>query len=189
MDPAEELERIREQILVLRAQRGGAEAFRALVDRYEHPLLYFIRRIVGRRDRALDALQEVWLTVFRRIRGLRCPGAFRVWLYKIAHDKAVDLVRRQYREEERQEEALEVRGENSVVANDEPALVENAELVHRALEALSLKHREVLTLRFLEDLSLEEIAHVLTCQLGTVKSRLHYAKQALRRKVKELSDE
>ena len=189
MNPAEELERIGEQILVLKAQRGSAEAFRALVDRYERPLLYFIRRIVGSRDHALDALQDVWLTVFRRMRGLRSPAAFRVWLYKIARDKAVDLVRHQYRQEELHEEARELHSGNHVVEDDEQALLENAELVHRALQAVSLKHREVLTLRFLEDLSLEEIAQILGCQLGTVKSRLHYAKQALRGRVKELSDE
>ncbi|MBL8851130.1 MAG: sigma-70 family RNA polymerase sigma factor, partial [Planctomycetaceae bacterium] len=63
----------------------------------------------------------------------------------------------------------------------------NAELVHAALGALSVDHRRVLTLRFLEDMSIEDIAAVLSCSHGTIKSRLHYAKAALRRRIEELS--
>ncbi len=72
-DPREELERTRELLYVLMAERGEPEAFRWLVDRYEKRLLYFIRRSVDDTDRAIDVLQEVWMTVFRRIAALRHP--------------------------------------------------------------------------------------------------------------------
>jgi RNA polymerase sigma-70 factor (ECF subfamily) len=67
--------------------------------------------------------------------------------------------------------------------------VDQAELVHTALDRLSPAHREALTLRFLEEMSLEEIAEALRCSLGTVKSRLHYAKIELRRHVESVTDE
>jgi RNA polymerase sigma-70 factor (ECF subfamily) len=106
-----------------------------------------------------------------------------VWLYQIAHTRAVTFVRG----ERRQAQALdEVRGSPQVEQVDEDPSIDNADLVHRALQALSLEHREVLTLHFLEDMALEEIAEVLRCPLGTVKSRMHYGKQALRHEVERL---
>lgn len=133
-----------------------------------------------RQDQALDVLQEVWVTIFRRLRKLRSPAAFRVWLYQIAHDKVVSLIRQSAREEAIHERLLDEQGNN---ADDADPIPDNAELVHRALGELSAEHREVLVLRFLEDLSLKEIAQLLRCSLGTVKSRLHYAKQAIKIKI------
>jgi RNA polymerase sigma-70 factor (ECF subfamily) len=83
-DPRDELERTRELLHVVMVQRGEPDAFRWLVDRYEQRLLYFIRRILDDTDGALDVLQEVWMTVFRRIAALKAAEAFRVWLYRIA---------------------------------------------------------------------------------------------------------
>ena len=71
----------------------------------------------------------------------------------------------------------------------ENEVFDNAELVHVALQDLSVDHRRVLTLRFLEDMTNDEIAEVVGCSPGTIKSRLHYAKNALRRRIKELLDD
>jgi RNA polymerase sigma-70 factor (ECF subfamily) len=182
MSAAGQSERELEWQWVLAARRRDPAAFRLLVDAYERRLLYFLLRFVPGADDALDVLQEVWLTVYRRLPALNAPEAFRVWLYQIAHDKAVSHVRGQRRQERVREELQELRGgepEEAVPA------VESAELIHRALQLLSVEHREVLTLHFLEDMRLEEIAQVLRCPLGTVKSRLHYAKQALRQEVEK----
>src|SRR5437588_12641577 len=84
---------------VLRARGGDADAFRRLVDAYDRRLLYFVLRFLPDTDRALDVLQDVWLTLFRRLPGLRAAEAFRVWLYQVAHDKVVDAVRRDRRRE------------------------------------------------------------------------------------------
>jgi RNA polymerase sigma-70 factor (ECF subfamily) len=177
-----EIELLEVEICVVRAQSGDRDAFRRLVEIYEQRLLYFIRRFLRDADSPLDVLQEVWLTVFRRIDSLRSPAAFKAWLYQIAHDKAIDLVRRQRREHE-----LDVGAEPEVETPSESDAFDNAELVHRALEDLSLPHREVLTLRFLEDLEVAEIAEIIRCSVGTAKSRLHYANKALQRRVEELS--
>src|SRR6476620_292820 len=100
VEPAKDLERLETEVCVLRAQDGDADAFRRLVLLYEGRLLYFIRRMVQDADRALDVLQDVWLTDFRRLHSLRSPAAFKTWLYRIAHGKAVDVVRRECRESE-----------------------------------------------------------------------------------------
>lgn len=169
------LNRWQERILVARAQQGDASAFHVLVRAYESKLLYFIRRFEHDEHRAADLMQEVWLTVFQRLRQLRSANAFRSWVYRIAHDRLVTEIRRHLRSPN----LVDV-SDGEVSSVDEFVRDEQAEAVHHALGQLSADHRAVLTLRFLEDLSLGEIAEVLREPLGTVKSRLHYAKEALR---------
>ncbi len=172
--------------LVLRAQQGDAAAFHELIGRYDRRLLYFVQRLLHDADLALDVLQDVWLVMFRRLASLRAPEAFRVWLYQIAHDRTIDVLRRQ----RRQEQVHEVLRDNFHEPSAGPEeVLEQAELVHHALRHLSPEHREVLLLRFLEAMSLEEIAEALRCSLGTVKSRLHYARHALRLEVEKIVHE
>jgi RNA polymerase sigma-70 factor (ECF subfamily) len=179
------LGRLEEQLLVLQAQRRDHDAFRQLVGLYDKRLLYYIRRLVGEIGRDSDVSQEVWLTVFKRIESLRSPAAFRVWLFRIAHDKAISTIQRDQRRIEAHEEfAL---GPEVTEEWDELSLLENSRLVHQALTQISVPHREVLTLRFLEDLKLNEIAEVIGCGIPTAKTRLHYAKRAIRYKIEELT--
>lgn len=167
-----------EKVVVMMAMAGDERAFHELVDRYQRRLTYYIRRMVGETDESFDILQQVWLTVFKRLSSLRAPEAFRVWLYKIAHDVAVNHLRKS---DKRPAQLAEENVSQSEVDNwNEFEALENAELVHRVLNQLIPVHREVLVLRFLENLSLNEIAEVAACEVGTVKSRLHYAKAALR---------
>ena len=183
MPTHDELHATEERLTVLLAQQGDRDAFSRLVDSYDRRVLYFVRRIVGDADEALDVLQSVWMTVHRKLRKLQSPDAFRVWLYRITHDLAVSELRCKGR---RPVTADLAALEPSDPAEPEDAAFDNAELVHVALQDLSVDHRRVLTLRFLEDMATEEIAEVVGCSPGTVKSRLHYARLALRRRIEEL---
>jgi RNA polymerase sigma-70 factor (ECF subfamily) len=107
-------------------------------------------------------------------------------VYRIAHDQAVSELRRKARRPVLLEDVPA--GPPPDPARDDDAAFEDAELVHAALLGLSVDHRRVLTLRFLEDMPVEQIAEVVGCGAGTVKSRLHYAKAALRRRIEELRD-
>jgi RNA polymerase sigma-70 factor (ECF subfamily) len=178
MQSSPTLNPLQERLLVLRAQEGDSDAFRILCHAYEARLLYFLRRFTTDEHSARDLLQEVWLEVYRKLGRLRATEAFRRWLYQIAHDRAVSSVRRDRRETEVLECLL---SEREVEAVDEFETSEQAEAVHVALGRLNEDQRVVLTLRFLEDLSIDEIAEVLRLPAGTVKSRLHYAKESLRR--------
>lgn len=170
-----------ERLTVLSAQEGDGPAFRSLVERYDRRLLYFLRRMLGETDEAFDVLQSVWLLVHRNLRKLTAPEAFRVWLYRIAHAQAVSELRRRSRSR-----IDETASEPVAPAPDSELAFDNAELVHAALAHLSIDHRRVLTLHFLEDMRVDEIAQVLDCPPGTVKSRLYYARLALRRRIEEL---
>jgi RNA polymerase sigma-70 factor (ECF subfamily) len=177
----DEFQQSEEAVLVLLAQQGDGEAFRTLVELYDRRLLYFIRRVLDETEESSDVLQEVWLRVHRNLRKLRSPCAFRVWLYRIAHDQTISALRRSRRAIPLEDPPLDEVPD----VNLPDSIFDAADLVHTALRSLSVDHRRVLTLRFLEDMSIEEIAHVLECSTGTVKSRLHYAKDALRRRIEE----
>ncbi|HVX83668.1 MAG TPA: sigma-70 family RNA polymerase sigma factor [Phycisphaerae bacterium] len=163
-------------LLVTRHQRGDAAAFTELVHLWQKPLFYYLRRLAASEPDAWELLQESWLKLFRSLKTLRDPHAFPAFLYTIARTTALSRLR-----------SPELTAPDSLPPADapdfgeDPALAfDNADQVHHALEQLPLPQREVLTLFFLHDLSLEQIATLLTVPLGTVKSRLHYARQALK---------
>jgi RNA polymerase sigma-70 factor (ECF subfamily) len=175
-------QRLYEQILVLRCQTGDEVAFAELVERYGPRLRYYLQKSFGRMDGAEDAYQEVWLVAFRRIRGLMDPAAFVTWLYRIAQNQVRQELRRRHLPARPIEEADEVAEPGVDPAGFTP---EDGARIHAALDGLPLEHREALMLRFLEGLTYEQIAAVSGCGVGTVKSRLHYAKRALRRVLEE----
>ena len=172
-----------ERELVLRARLGDRGAFRRLIDLYDPRLAYFVRRILGDEDSTLDVLQNVWLTVHRGLGRLQAVDAFRVWLYRIAHDQAVTELRKRTRRAVPVEDVPEAEDRGDL---PHEAAFDNVDLVHAGLQRLSIDHRRILTLRFLEEMSVQEIAEVVGCSDGTVKSRLHHARNALRRHIEEL---
>lgn len=183
MSANDDLVEFDERLTVVRAQEGDRESFSVLIDHYDERLLYFVRRILGEADGSLDVLQAVWLIVYKKLRKLKLPDAFRVWLFRIAHDQAVTELRKRSKRPVLVDE-FETLPEADCASVDE-ATFDNAEMVHVAMRELSVDHRRVLTLRFLEDMTIDEIAEVISCSPGTVKSRLHYAKNALRRRIEE----
>jgi RNA polymerase sigma-70 factor (ECF subfamily) len=154
----------------------------SLVQRFERRVLYFLRRFESDQDRALDALQEVWLAAWKNRGSLRCPDAFRAWIYRIAHGKVVEAIRSEARRRRTERHAQAERRSPAAApgaVDSSQTAVESMELVHFALSRLSPEHREVLTLRFLEGMTIGEIAAAIDCPEGTVKSRLHYAGQEI----------
>lgn len=171
-------DRLYERLLVLRCQAGDQAAFEELIRRYDQRLRYYLRRMLPGEDRVADALQETWFDVFRKAPRLRDPAAFPAWLYRIARNHA----NLQHRRAPRQEEPLL---EENLRQTDtaEEFSAEDAAGIHAALGRLSPEHREVLVLRFMEQMTYEQIAEVTGSRLGTVQSRIHYAKAALRREL------
>ncbi|MDI6450786.1 RNA polymerase sigma factor [Anaerobaca lacustris] len=165
------------ELLVLRCRQGQRAALEELVRTWERPLFYFVRRLIDNEDEARQVLQQTWVSVLQGLGRLREPRKLPAWLYTIARITALTHLRRQYGEKamSRANESVPFQE-----ANDGQRDFDNAEQIHYGLGRLSLIHREVLTLFFLQDLSLEEIASVLEVPVGTVKSRLHHAKRMLK---------
>jgi RNA polymerase sigma-70 factor (ECF subfamily) len=160
------------------AKLGDAEAFGRLMSRYERPLFYFLRKLLPEGESALDLHQEVWMDVWKGLKSLQAPEAFRVWVYRIARNKALRFRRNEFRGQALAE-SLEANASMEEPAEEDPSI--DAEALHAALAELPMKQREILTLHYLKDLSTEEIAAVLECPAGTIKSRLHHARLGLRR--------
>ena len=162
-------------LLVLRCQSGDELAFGRLFEWFSARTLAHLRRLVG--DDGEDVQQEVWLTVYRTLRTLHNPRAFRTWLFQTTRRRAIDFLRAKKRDQELREDAMRdmptsTWPEDRLVALDESSLA-------AALDALSPIHREVLLLRFQEGMSYGEIAVIAGCSIGTVRSRLHNAKRLL----------
>ena len=168
--------RTADELLVVRCQLGEPDAFDELIARWQTPLWVYIRRMTGRNEDAQDVLQDVWLRTIRGIPRLRDGARLRAWLFGIARRVLMDRLRRQY--------ATPAVGP---LDGEDPEW--EPELLHReadltameaALDTLPLAEREVLTLFYLRDLSLVELADTLDIPVGTVKSRLFRARRLLR---------
>ena len=164
----------------LRQQKVGL--LDELIVRYQHRLMRYLLFLTGHRETAEDLFQEVWMRVL--VRGSQFDGRarFETWLFTIARNLVIDLRRKRVMNslDELVEGATEEdRPMSFEVAGDEPspfdrmANLEDRERIAAALLAVDTMHREVLVLRFHEELSLEEIAKVTRAPLSTVKSRLY----------------
>lgn len=172
-------DRILLHVLVVRCQAGDEAAFARLLDRFGPRTLGYLERLVG--EEAEDVHQELWLEVYRRIAQLTTPAAFVTWLFTVARHRAVDFLRHRRRSRELLDDVATeaaVHGAPSVDA-DGPGLPDGTADLRAAIAALAPLHREVVVLRYQEELSYAEIAAVVGCSVGTVKSRLHYARHQL----------
>jgi len=170
-----EVTQIDDELLVIRCQLGERRAFDALIARWAAPIAAYARRVSQDEEAAAELTQDIWMRVFRGIDRLREAQRFRSWLFGIAHRAFADTLRKRYA-------ALPAaEGDLDQVA-DEGALADHADLdrVERGLARIPPIEREILTLFYLQELSIEEAAEALSIAPGTVKSRLHRARRLLR---------
>jgi RNA polymerase sigma-70 factor, ECF subfamily len=169
-----------EQLPVRQAREGSPAAWDALFRRYQLPLYVYVFELVHHEQTSLDIVQETFIAAARHIAGLREDGKFASWLFGIAHQKCLLQWRKKSGKEILLEEIPDAPDESLDSPDD--ILIRNeqeAEFMN-LIGQLSVPHRSVLLLHFVEDFSLEEIARITETQIGTVKSRLHYAKKSLR---------
>jgi RNA polymerase sigma-70 factor (ECF subfamily) len=175
----------REQLPVQQARAGSAEAWNALFKRYQLPLYVYAYELVHDEQASLDIVQETFINAARHIENLRENDKFGSWLFGIAHQKCVQ----RWREGNRQEKLLEAYAEVIEDSQEDPRELlirqEQEEEFMHLLNQLPLPQRSVLLLHFVEEFSLEAIAEITQTQLGTVKSRMHYAKKTLRHLLKK----
>lgn len=179
-----------EQLPVAAARAGDARAWDVLFQRYQLPVYAYVNELVRHEQTALDVVQESFIAAARHIGTLADDARFGSWLFSIAHQKIIQHWRRRGREAA----LFEAAGEGVVEfveTEDDPAQwllrKEEEQRFHEVLAKLPPPQRAVVLLHFLEDFPLADIAGITGAPLGTVKSRLHHAKRALRRLMKEPS--
>jgi RNA polymerase sigma-70 factor (ECF subfamily) len=165
--------------LVRRVGAGDNAALRALYTAYGQRLYAYAVRLTRHPTIAEDVLQESMVAAWQGAAGFRGEGRVIAWLLGIVHHKALNAIRR--KSPALMEEEQEELPAGGTCLDEQMAGDEQAELLRRGLESLSLKHRMALELVFYQGLNLNEVAAVCSCPVGTVKSRLNYAKAHLRR--------
>ena len=177
-----------DQVLVRRVQEGDVAAFDSLVRKYRERLYSVVYNLTSNREDAADITQEAFIKAFSSINRFQGKSAFFTWLYRIGVNTTLShLKRNRFRRffslENLQEDGSHAQVLETLAArhkSEKGALLsELQEKLNEALQKLSPKHRTVVVLFEIEGLSHQEIAEIVGCSVGTVRSRLHYAKQQL----------
>ena len=172
--------------LVQSAVAGREASFEELVRRYQRPIAAYVYRMVGDYDAALDLTQEVFIKVYNSLSRYRSEYKFSTWIYKIAHNAAIDHLRRHaVRDQalhggvdgEHREMTIESR---RLTPEQESEQKERQTEIESVVQLLQASYRELIVLRHSHDLSYDEIAEVAGLPLGTVKNRLFRAREAMR---------
>jgi RNA polymerase sigma-70 factor (ECF subfamily) len=185
-----------EQDLIRESSQGDRESFRVLVERYQNRMLRLVSQIVHSREDAEDIVQESFVKAYASLGSFRQQSSFYTWLYRIAFNLAIDWKRRAARRGGDKYELGDI-DQGKVTAavpqaetpSDQIYRKEQSKLISAALEQLSEEHRSVIVLREVDGLSYEEIAKVTNSSIGTVMSRLHYARKKLQVALQELRPE
>ena len=172
--------------LVASAARGLDGSFEELVHRYQRPISAFVYRMVGDYDAALDLTQEIFIKVYASLARYRPEFKFSTWIYKIAHNAAIDHLRRT----SSRERSLSVRTETDdydlplesegLTPEQQSEREERRGEIENVVRSLPTAYRELIVLRHSQDLTYEEIVEVTGLPLGTVKNRLFRAREMMR---------
>lgn len=188
-----------ERALIRRLRDRDERAFRELLDQHRDRVFNITYRMLGNRHEAEDVSQEVFITVFKTIESFRGDSKFSTWLYRVAVNHTKNRIKYLARRHDRSRDELDddtdqvngaVTGVPVRVAQPDKALAsaQMEKLLREAIDTLDAEHRTVVVLRDVEDLSIEEICAITELPDGTVKSRLHRARLALRKKLQRHMD-
>ena len=177
--------------LVAAAVRGVEGSFEELVSRYQRPIAAYVYRMVGNYESALDLTQEIFIKVYRSLERYRSEYKFSTWIYKIAHNAAIDHLRRTATREQSlvvgtEGDQFDLPIESSRLSPEEESeRRERRGEIETVVRALPANYRELILLRHSQDLSYEEIVEVTGLPLGTVKNRLFRAREMMRQQFVE----
>lgn len=189
-------ERSIDQALVERVQQGDKRAFDVLVLKYQNKIIQLSYRYVHDHDEAMDVAQEAFIKAYRSLGNFRGESAFFTWIYRIAINTAKNHLvasgRRPPKSDLDAQEAEQYEGASGLREYDTPEHVllrdELKETIAAAIDELPDDLRTAITLRELEGLSYEEIAEAMECPIGTVRSRIFRARDAIDARLKPLLD-
>ena len=181
-----DLSAVSDRELVAIAVTGFDGSFEELVRRYQRPISAYVYRMVGNYESALDLTQEIFIKVYNSLKRYRSEFKFSTWIYKIAHNAAVDHLRRTATREQSlvvgpEGDSFDLPIESARLSPEqESERKERRGEIEAVVRALPANYRELIILRHSQDLSYEEIVEVTGLPLGTVKNRLFRAREMMR---------
>jgi RNA polymerase sigma-70 factor, ECF subfamily len=188
---SEALSKMNDEALIAAFQSGDRDVYRILVERYQERIRNLLFSIFHDRDFIDDLAQEVFIKAYQALPNFRFEASFYTWLYRIAVNKSRDELRkkkiRRFFSFQTLDEGIE--GEINLRLSVPPENRDNQEIVAMGLKTLPEKFRTAVVLKDIDGLSYEEIAEVMQCELGTVKSRISRARAMLRKTIKPLLEE
>ncbi|MEM6524654.1 MAG: RNA polymerase sigma factor [Bacteroidota bacterium] len=168
-------------LLIQKIAVGDGKAAELLVKRWHKRLISFSFKLVNNLEVAKDIVQDSWIVVINSIRSLKDPHKFKTWAFRIVHNKSIDWIRSQ-RQTVEIDEVNEQEYDNSNIED-------KSDRIRYALKQLKDKDRIILTLFYLEGHNIYEIGEILGAPVGTIKSRIFYAREHLKKKYKEVYHE
>ena len=177
-----------EKDLVQRSRAGDLEAYDTLVKRYQERIYATVYHMTSNHDDANDLAQEAFIKAYRAIKSFKGGSSFYTWLYRIAVNKTINFLKQRKNKSQMSLNDLDFNVENNpdlvaLISEKTPrrdaGLAELQEKLNEAMQKLSEDHRMVVTLHDVQGLSHDEIAEIMECNIGTVRSRLFYARQQL----------
>lgn len=189
-------EREVDQVLVERVQKGDKKAFDVLVGKYQHKIISLISRYVNDPSEAMDVAQEAFIKAYRALRRFRGDAAFYTWLYRIAINTAKNHLVAQNRRpplsdidaQDAEQFQADTRLKDRGSPEHELLREEIEQTIHQAIADLPEDLRAAITLREMDGMSYEEIATAMDCPIGTVRSRIFRAREAIDRRLRPLLD-
>lgn len=178
-----------DQELIAECLRGQSHAFGELVARYQNRLYNTLKNVLGSAEEAQDACQDTFLTAYQKLHTFGGRSAFYSWLFRIAFNTAISRTRKRRRVAVSIDAAHEQTGTEPIDMRDDLRPGQSLETAERqtavraALAELSEEFRTVLVLKEMEGLKYEEIAEIVDCPIGTVRSRIHRAREELRERL------
>src|SRR5262247_1390116 len=177
-----------EQVLVKRARQGDLRAYDELVRRYQQRIYATVYHMTSNHEDANDLAQEAFIKAFHALKSFKGGSSFYTWVYRIAVNKTINFLKQRKNRAQMSLDDLDFNAEHdpdlvALISDKTPRrdvnLAELQEKLNEAMQKLSEPHRLVVTLHDVQGLSHEEIAKIMECNIGTVRSRLFYARQQL----------
>jgi RNA polymerase sigma factor (sigma-70 family) len=179
--------------LVAAAVEGDESAYAQLVDKYQRALFYHIAKLVKDREQIEDLVQEAFMKAFGNLKSYNTDYAFSTWLYRIATNHSIDYLRKRKLQtlsidepQKTKDGELEVQlPDDSYVTDRDIIRKQRKQIIHKSIENLPEKYREVIRMRHMEEKSYQEIAEILDLPLGTVKAHIFRAREMLYKSLKD----
>ncbi|MCE7996598.1 MAG: RNA polymerase sigma factor [Roseivirga sp.] len=179
-------DQIFDELLVMKCQDQDQKAYALLWKRWQPRILKWSFSFINDADIAKEIAQESWVSIHKGIGKLRDPALFRFWAYKIVQRRSADWIRKEQRKRSSMEE---VRHETPVSEEETKETVDPVDTMLASIKTLPEEHQRILRLFYLEKVPVKALAKMLKLPEGTIKSRLYYAREQLKKKLKNRNHE